>query len=342
MGAFVRRSASLLWTLFITGSALLTAAPACAEVKEFRVGFGYGLTYLPIMVADAQGYFTAQAKEAGVGDLTLSIRRFSGLPALNEALVSGNIDAAAVGTPGFLILWDKTRSRYDMRALVALAAHVFVVFTNQPRIKSLADFADQDKIAMPAPTSPQGILIRMAAEQFYGMGQYARLDSLMISLPHPEAVAALLAGKVGVTGYVATPPYIATLSRSDKVHAVITSRDILGPEDATGAVLTVGRAFVENNPGVCKAVLAALEKAIAFIAREPDKAADIYLKFEPSAKIAKQDVLEMLTDGSMSYSVAPSGVERYARFMARTGQLKNEPKSWRDVFFPFIHDRNGS
>lgn len=164
----------------------------------------------------------------------------------------------------------------------------------------------------------------------------------MISLPHPEAVAALLAGKVGVTGYVATPPYIATLSRSDKVHAVITSRDILGPEDATGAVLTVGRAFVENNPGVCKAVLAALEEAIAFIAREPDKAADIYLKFEPSAKIAKQDVLEMLTDGSMSYSVAPSGVERYARFMARTGQLKNEPKSWQDVFFPFIHDRNGS
>jgi NitT/TauT family transport system substrate-binding protein len=44
----------------------------------------------------------------------------------------------------------------------------------------------------------------------------------------------------------------------------------------------------------------------------------------------------------MSYSVAPSGVERYARFMARTGQLKNEPKSWQDVFFPFIHDRNGS
>jgi NitT/TauT family transport system substrate-binding protein len=342
MGAFVRRSASLLSALFIAGIGLLTAAPAWAEVKEFRVGFGYGLVYLPIMVADAEGYFAAQAQRAGVGDLTVAIRRISGPPALNEALLSGNIDAAAIGTPGFLILWDKTRGRHDVRALAALAAHLFVVFTNQPRIKSLADFGDQDKIAMPAPTSPQGILIRMAAEQFYGTGQYARMDSLMISMPHPDAVAALLARKVGVASYVATPPYIAMLSKSDKVHAVITSRDILGPEDATGVLLAVSRAFVENNPGVSKAALAALEEAMAFIAREPDRAADIYLKFEPSVRITRQDVLEMLRDGSMSYSVMPNGVVRYARFLARTGQLKNEPKSWQDVFFPLIDDRSGS
>ena len=81
---------------------------------------------------------------------------------------------------------------------------------------------------------------------------------------------------------------------------------------------------------------------MAFIAREPDKSADIYLKFEPSAKITKQDVLEMLADGSLSYSVTPGGLMKFARFLAKTGQLKNEPKTWQDVFFPLVHHRSGS
>jgi NitT/TauT family transport system substrate-binding protein len=99
---------------------------------------------------------------------------------------------------------------------------------------------------------------------------------------------------------------------------------------------------VESNPGVCKTVIAALEGAITVIAKDPDKAADIYPRHETSAKITKQDVLEMLTDGSISHSVSPNGVLKYARFMARTGQLKHELKSWQAVFFPFNHDRSGN
>src|SRR5690349_4467166 len=50
----------------VAGAGLLLAtAASAAEVKEVRFGFGYGLVYLPIMVADAQGYFVAQAKKAG-------------------------------------------------------------------------------------------------------------------------------------------------------------------------------------------------------------------------------------------------------------------------------------
>ena len=145
-----------------------------------------------------------------------------------------------------------------------------------------------------------------------------------------------------MAGDVATPPYISLLSKSDNVHAVISSRDILGPTDPTGVMLMVSKTFVENNPQVAKVVLAALEDAMAFIAQEPEKAADIYLKFEPSTKITRKDALEMLTDGSLTYSVTSSGLTHYARFLVKTGQLKTEPKSWQDVFFPFVHGRSGS
>jgi hypothetical protein len=31
-----------------------------------------------------------------------------------------------------------------------------------------------------------------------------------------------------------------------------------------------------------------------------------------------------------------------AGFMARTGMLKSPPQSWKDVFFPLVHDRDGN
>jgi NitT/TauT family transport system substrate-binding protein len=65
----------------------------------------------------------------------------------------------------------------------------------------------------------------MAAERFYGPGQYARVDPLLVSMPHPEATIALLAGRAVITAYVATPPFIAALRKSDKIHAVLRSKD---------------------------------------------------------------------------------------------------------------------
>ena len=311
------------------------AGPADAEVKEVRIGIGYGLVYLPVIVAEAQGYFAAEAKKAGLGDLTVTVRRLSGPPAFNDALLSGNIDAGAIGITGFLILWEKTRGRQDMRGLAALAAHPFVLFANKPDIKAFTDFGEQDKIAITAPTAPQAIIMRMAAERFYGPGQYARIDNLLVAMAHPDAVAALLAGQAGLTGYMGTPPFIATLRKSGKVRAVLTSRDILGPADATGVVLTVAAAFVDNNPGVAKVLIAAMEDAMAFIAADPEQAAAIYLQAEPAAKIGRDDVAEMLRDGTMTYAVTPTGIMQFARFMAKTQQLKAAPAAWQAGLGPW-------
>jgi NitT/TauT family transport system substrate-binding protein len=192
---------------------------------------------------------------------------------------------------------------------------------------------------VPATTSPQAIVMRMAAEKDYGAGQYGRIDKLLVAMPHPDATAALLAGRI-ISGYVATAPFIAVLRRNDKIHTVITSKDILG-EEATGVILGGMKKFVDANPIVSKAVIAALEDAMAFMAKEPDKAADIYLKTE-SSKTPKSDVFSMITDGSISYAVAPTGVMKFADFMAKTGEIKVAPKSWEEVFFPLIGARKGS
>jgi NitT/TauT family transport system substrate-binding protein len=184
-------------------------------------------------------------------------------------------------------------------------------------------------------------MMRMAAEKFYGPGQYRRVDPLLVSMPHPEATIALLPGRAVITAYVATPPFIAALRKSDKIHAVLTSKAILDGEEATGVILGGFKPFVDRNPATSEAIIAALEDAMDFIVKHPDKAADVYLSSE-GAKTSKDDVRGMLTDGSVTYSVAPTGIMQFARFMATTGQMRNEPKSWQEVFFPSLGSRHGS
>jgi ABC-type nitrate/sulfonate/bicarbonate transport system substrate-binding protein len=70
-------------------------APARAEVNEVHIGIQYGLIYLPVVVADAQGFFAIEAKKAGLPDLKVTVQRFSGSPAITDAVLSGNIDVGA-------------------------------------------------------------------------------------------------------------------------------------------------------------------------------------------------------------------------------------------------------
>ena len=134
--------------------------------------------------------------------------RFSGSPAITDAVLSGNVDVGAFGSPGLLIAWEKTKGHQDVAGLAALGANAFILETNKPQIKSIADFGDSDQIAVPATTSPQAVVMRMAAEKTFG--DYRRLDKLLVSMPHPDATAALLSGQI-ISGYVATAPFTAML-----------------------------------------------------------------------------------------------------------------------------------
>jgi len=331
----------LLISVIGTAISVFNVWPARSEVDEVRIGVQFGLIYLPVTVADAQGFFAQEATKAGLKEFKVNIRRFSGTPAINDALFSGSVDLGVLGTPGLLIAWDKTRGKQDVAGLAALGANPFILETNRPDLKVFTDLSEQDRIAVPATTSPQAIVMRMAAEWFYGPGQYARIDPLLVSMPHPEATIALLAGRAVITAYVATPPFIAALRKSDKIHAVLTSKDILEGEEATGVILSAFKLFVDRNPVTSKVIVAGLEDAMDFIVKNPDKAADVYLKSE-AANMPKDDIIGMLTDGSILYSVAPTGIMKFARFMAKTGQIRNEPKSWQEVFFSSLGNRSGS
>ncbi|MFX5756709.1 hypothetical protein ABTE27_22425, partial [Acinetobacter baumannii] len=84
---------------------------------------GYGILYLPIMVMASEHLLEKQAKAAGLGDVKASYRILDGGNVINDAMLSGALDIASLGVPGFLTLWDKTRgSAMEVRGLSSLSS----------------------------------------------------------------------------------------------------------------------------------------------------------------------------------------------------------------------------
>lgn len=312
------------------------ASPARAEVAAARIGLQYGLVYLPVVVAQSEGLFDKRAKALGLPGLEVSLHRFSGSTAMNEAILSNSVDFGAFGLPGLLIAWEKTRGRQHVKGLAGLAGITYYVYANKPGLKTLADFTPQDKIAVPAFNSPQAILLRVAAEK--SLGSAAKADALMVSMPHPDATNALLSGQA-ISGYFATPPFSQMLARDQRVHVVLTSKGIIG-QDASAAGLGATQGFVDDNPKVARAILAGLEDAVALIKDNPKRAAEIYLKSE-NVKLSPAEAGTMITDGSITYDAVPHGVMAYARFMQQQGMMKTVPAKWQDVFFPLVAGSSG-
>jgi NitT/TauT family transport system substrate-binding protein len=313
-------------------------APAVAETANVRIGLQFGLAYLSVVVAQSEGLIAKRAAEAGISDLQVTLNRFSGSTAINEALLSNSIEVGTLGTAGALIAWDKTRGRQQIKSIAAVATVAYTLYANKPNINALKDFTTNDKIAVPAFNSPQAILLRVAAER--QLGDKAKAEPLMANLPHPDATAALLAGQA-LSGYFATPPFSQVLARDPRIHPVLTSKELLGGREATATTVTASQAFVEDNPRVARAIMAGIEDATNLINRDPKRAAAIYLASE-KVNLPVEEIEKILTDGSTTFSVAPEGIVTYATFMVGQGMLRKVPDSWKDVFFPLIGDRNGS
>ena len=324
--------------LAVVGLLALAPRPASAEVPAVRIGLQYGLVYLPVVVAQSQGLFDKRAKEAGLDGLSVTITRFSGSTAMNDALLSDSVELGTLGSTGALIAWDKTRGRQQIKRLFALSTVVYTLFTNKPGVNALKDFAFGDKIAVTAFNAPQAILLRIAAAKY--LGDPAKADSLMVSLPHPDATAAMRAGQ-GIAGYLSTPPFTQVMQADPRIHKVLTSTGLIGDGDVTAATFNAKQSFLDANPKVTQAILDGMTDADALIRSDPKRAAAIYLASE-QVQISQAQVEEILTDGSITYGMAPTGMVALAKAMAAQGFLRKVPADWQEIFFPGLKERGGS
>ena len=188
----------------------VVAGTARAEVSEVRISYGYGVLYLPLMIMDSERLMEKQAKASGLGEIKASYRVLDGGNVINDAMLSGALDIASIGVPGFLTLWAKAKDNpaLEIRGLSGLSSSSMYLMTRNPAVKSLKDFTDKDRIAVPGiKTSLPAVLLHMAAAKEFGDANYSKLDPITVSLPHPEALTVMLSGKGEIDSHMASPPF---------------------------------------------------------------------------------------------------------------------------------------
>ncbi|MDB5367892.1 MAG: hypothetical protein JWM77_3819 [Rhodospirillales bacterium] len=320
---------------------LALAATNAAGAEELRISQQFGLSYLPMIVAKEQKLIERYASEAGVKDLKVDWRLLSGGNATNEALLSGSLDLVAAGVPPFITIWSRTRGSNNVKAVASLGSIPNELNSNNPAVRSVKDFTDKDRIAMPAPkVGFQAIVLQMAAEQAFGPGQYAKLDPLTVGMTHPDATAALLTGGTGVTAHFTSPPFQSQQQKDPRIHRVLSSYDVLGGPH-TFNVLYGTQKWHDANPRVARAVVQALDEANRFIADKPREAAALYIAAEKSTQ-PLDEVEQLIRDPRLHFTTAPENVLKFATFQARIGQIPAAPASWEELFFPELHGKAGS
>lgn len=315
--------------------------PAWAEVTEVRIAQQFGVGYLPFHVMKHDQLFEKEAARLGVSDLKVSWTSLAGGAAANEALLSGSLDFVSGGVAPFITLWAKTRGNLNVRGVATLDAMPIYLVTNNPRVSSLKDLSDKDKIGLPAvKVSIQAVTLQMAAEQAFGDGKQDALDQLTVTLSHPDAYAALISGKSEITGHFGGPPYQEQELAHPGTRLLVNSYDVLGGPATFNLVWTT-QAFREANPKVYAAFLSALHQAVALINRDPGEAVRIYLA-EDDLKLDPAFLLKLITSPDTKFTTTPLNVTKYATFMSKTGAIKTTVQSWKDLFFPEIHAEPGS
>ncbi len=325
--------------LFILGIVLFGASMLNAETKELRISKQYGLAYLPLIVLEEQKIIEKNAKAAGLGDIKVEWVTFGGGSTANEALLSGNVDLISGGVAPFVRLWDKSKG--SVKALASLDQSPLIFNTSNPNIKSLKDFSDKNKIAVPAvKVSIQSLVLQMAAAKEFGIENFEKLDALTVSLKHPDALIAITSGKSEITGHIANEPYASTELQNKNVHTVFNSYDVFGGNHTTNVISTT-KAFYEKNPELAKVILASLDEVDAWITNNKKEAAKLYLDATKS-KESLELVTEIISNPQVVYGTTPFKITTFSDFLFKTGAIKTRPESWKDLFFDGLHVKAGS
>ncbi len=327
-----RKTAAMLTAAGLLTTGLGLSAPAHAAEGQLRIAQQFGIVYLLLNVAQEQKLIEKHGKAAGV-DIQVEFIKLSGGSAVNDALLSGNIDIAGAGVGPLFTLWDRTKGKQNVKGVASLGNFPYYLVSNNPAVKTIADFTDKDRIALPAVgVSVQSRVLQLASAKLWGEKEYNRLDKLQVAVPHPDATAAIIKGGTEITAHFGNPPFQEQeLAANPQARVVLNSYDVQGGP-ASSTVLYATEKFRNDSPKTYRAFLDALHEAAQFVQKNPEQAADIYLKVT-GGKQDRKLVLDVIRSPQVQFTVQPQRTLALGQFLQRVGAIKATPAQLSDYFF---------
>lgn len=334
LNRWVRRG---LWACV---AALAVSATSAQAEGRIRVAQQFGIGYLLLDVVREQQLIEKHGKQLGV-EVQVEWAQLSGATVMNEALLAGSLDIVSAGIPPALVLWDRTRGKQNVKVVASLGSLPNYLLTNNPNVRSLKDLSDKDRIAVPAAgVGFQSRTLQIETARQFGAADFKRFDTISVSLPHPDATAALIKGGSEVNTHFSSAPFYYQALENKQVRKVLSSYDILGGP-ATFNVLYTTQKFHDENPKTYKAFYNALVEAEQFVKANKAKAAEVFIRVQQS-KLPLELVRRIVEDPENDFTVTPQRTFVYADELQKLGVIKNRATSWKDYFFEEAHALPGS
>jgi NitT/TauT family transport system substrate-binding protein len=328
----------------VAGGVGLLAAPSIVGAQApLTVKFVQqrGLLYLPIDEMVTGGILQQEATKLGLGKVEATATTLSGPAPVTDALLSGSADYGTVALPSLLNLWDKTHGTpNEVKAVGTVSNGAMVLYTINPNVKTIADFTEQDRIAVPSVRiSFNAMMLEMAAEKIWNDPH--KLDHLTVGLGHPDAVAALSAGygKASITAHIAVQPFTDRGLKIPGAHVVADSREVFGGP-LTQITLLATKQTKEKNPKLFQAVANALDESIK-VANADKRAAAILWKKAQNASESVDDLVALLSDPGFEFTAQPHRIAFFAAFLHRIGSMKTKVDDWKELFWETAYNQKG-
>jgi NitT/TauT family transport system substrate-binding protein len=343
-----RRTAALVsrrnaFATMAAGAAFLAAPARLRAQTPLKVSFveQRGLLYIPVDIMVSGGVLQQEATKLGLGKIEATATALSGPGPIIDALLSGAADYGTAALPSLLTLWEKTRgTANEVRAVGTMSNGAMTLYTINPNVKTIADFTESDRIAVPTVRlSFNSMMLQMAAEQQWN--DPFRLDHLTVALGHPDAVTALSGGygKASITAHIAVQPFTDRGLKIPGAHVIADSRQVFGGP-LTQITLLATKRTKERNPLLFKAVANALEESIR-IASADKRAAAVLWKDVQKAPETVDDLVVQINDPGFEFTAQPHRIAFFAAFLNRIGTMKAKVGDWKELFWETAHHQQG-
>lgn len=320
-----------LAAILALGAIAFMPLSARAEVSELKVPLGAGgFGFLPLHMMKKYDLIEKEAAKAGL-KIAVNWANVGGPSVMNDALLSGSADFISAGPPSFLILWDRTKGKGDVKGVAAMSTIPMYLNTRADHLKMIDDLKDDDKIAVTAvKVSIPSIIMQMYAKT-KGADAY-KFDKYTVSMQHPDAVVAIVSGNKQITAHYASAPFHQRELKEAGVRTIQNTNDVMGGPQTFTMISTTTK-FHDANPKVYAAFVAALKQSFDMIKKDKKAAAQVLLDSMGGKGWDVDELAKMLDDKDTYYTTKPEGVMKYASFMHEIGSLKNKAASLNDLFF---------
>jgi NitT/TauT family transport system substrate-binding protein len=312
-------------------AAVATAATALGGAKatapeKLVIAYQPGMGYAPLIILKSQ-----RTLEKRYPNLKIEWRVLPSGAAITNGVIAGQIDVGAMGTGPFLTGWARG---VDWKLLAPLNDGDLWLLAKDPSIKTIADLKGK-RIAMPGPTSIQAVVLRKMAQ--VKLGDAKALDATIVTMDHPDAMQALLAGQIDA--HLTAPPF-QFQEQVQGAHVVGRSYQYFGAHTFLGAVVT--QKFYGQYTEFSNQLYRDIQGAIKLVNTNPAKVAQI-LAEDAGGKPTWRQFKQWIGNKGITYTTRPRGLMRTATFMSRSGQLPGKlPASWRELVYPPVYATNGS